>query len=65
MRYLTWVKTLRPEPAAAALLDYIAEVDHALERIERLERATDQAIEAAPEAILAVIEGFGGAPHPR
>ena len=43
MRYLTWVKTLRPEPAAAALLDYIAEVDHALERIELLEFCPDGA----------------------
>src|SRR5436853_6488463 len=39
-RYLTWMKTLQLEPAAlaATLLDYIAEVDHAHERIERLER---------------------------
>src|SRR6266852_1377724 len=60
VRYLTWVKTLQLEPAAlaATLLDYIAEVDHAHERIERLERAIDQAIEAAPEAIRAVIEGL-------
>src|SRR5207253_11304556 len=51
VRYLTWVKTLELEPAAlaATLLDYVAEVDHAHERIERLERAIDQAIEAAPE----------------
>src|SRR5262249_27636511 len=35
VRYLTWVKTLQPEPAALAakLLDYVAEVDHAQERI--------------------------------
>jgi len=60
VRYLTWVKTLQLEPAAlaATLLDYIAEVDHSHERIERLERAIDQAIEAAPEAIRAVIEGL-------
>ncbi len=56
----TWVKTLQLEPAAlaATLLDYIAEVDHAHERIERLERAIDQAIEAAPDPIRAVIEGL-------
>jgi hypothetical protein len=35
---------------------YIAEVDHAHERIERPERAIDQAIASAPEAIRAVIE---------
>jgi len=33
-------------------------LDHAHERIERLERAIDQAIEAAPEAIRSVIEGL-------
>lgn len=60
VRSLTWVKTLQLEPAAlpATLLDYLAEVDHARERIERLERAIDQAIEAAPEAIRAVIDGL-------
>jgi transposase len=60
VRYLSWVKTLQLEPTAlaATLLDYLAEVDHARERIEQLERAIDQALEAAPEAIRAVIEGL-------
>lgn len=59
-RHLAWVKTLRLEPLAlaATLLDYVSEVDHARERIERLERAIDQAIEAAPAAIRAVIDGL-------
>ena len=59
-QHLVWAKTLRLEqPAlAATLLDYITEVEHARERIERLERAIDQAIEAAPAAIRAVIEGL-------
>lgn len=59
-RHLAWVKTLRLEPVAlaATLLDYVSEVDHARERIERLERAIDQAIEAAPTAIRAVIDGL-------
>jgi transposase len=59
-KHLEWVKTLRLTPAAleATLLDYVSEVDHAHERIERLERAIDQAIEAAPEATRAVIEGL-------
>ncbi len=59
-KHLAWVKTLRLTPAAleATLLDYLTEVDHARERIERLERAIDQAIEAAPEATRAVIEGL-------
>ncbi len=60
VRHLTWVKSLQLEPTAlaATLLDYVTEVDHAHERIERLERAIDQAIEAAPEAIRAVIDGL-------
>ena len=43
MRYLTWLKTPQLEPAAlaATLLDYIAEVDHAHERIERLRRTIE------------------------
>lgn len=56
-KHLAWVKTLRLEqPAqAATLLDYVTEVDHACERIDRLERAIDQAIEAAPPAIRSVV----------
>ena len=59
-QHLVWAKTLRLEQPAlsATLLDYITEVEHARERIERLERAIDQAIEAAPAAIRAVIEGL-------
>src|SRR5438874_330463 len=38
--HLAWVKTLRLDQLAldATLLDYVTEVDHARERIERLER---------------------------
>src|SRR5216684_3158572 len=59
-RHLAWVKTLHLAPAAldATLLDYVSEVDHANERVERLERAIDQAIEAAPAQIRALIEGL-------
>ena len=43
VRYLTWLKTPQLEPAAlaATLLDYIAEVDRAHERIERLRRTIE------------------------
>lgn len=60
LKHLSWVKTLRLEQFAldATLLDYVTEVDHARERIERLERAIDQAIEAAPVAIRAVIDAL-------
>jgi len=59
-RHMTWIKSLRLEPAAleATFLDYLSEVEHASERIERLERAIDEAIEAAPPATRAVIEGL-------
>src|SRR5260370_41425932 len=59
-RHLAWVKSLHLTPVAldATLLDYVSEVDHAYERIERLERAIEQAIEAAPAEIRAVIEGL-------
>lgn len=59
-RHSDWVKTLRFGQHAldATLLDYVTEVDHARERIERLERAIDQAIEVAPAQIRAVIDGL-------
>jgi len=54
------VKTLRLEQFAldVTLLDYVTEVDRARERIERLERAIDQAIEMAPAAIRAVVDAL-------
>jgi transposase len=60
VKHLDWVKTLHLEQLAldATLLDYITEVDHARARVERLERAIDQAIEVAPAAIRTVIEGL-------
>ena len=56
-RYMEWVRSLRFEQPAheATLLDYLTEVEHAGSRIERLERALDEAIERAPEAMQAVI----------
>jgi hypothetical protein len=40
------------------LLDYLHEVEHVAARIERLERAIDEAVKAAPAPIRAVIEGL-------
>jgi transposase len=59
-RHVDWVKTLHFEPAAqeAAFLDYLHEVEHAAERVVRLERAIDQAVEAAPTGMRAVIEAL-------
>jgi transposase len=56
----TWVKTLQFEQAAheATLLDYLHEVDHQADRLERLERALDVAVTHAPPAQRAVIEAL-------
>jgi transposase len=58
-RYLAWVKQQRFERAAqeATLLDYLHEVEHAAERIARLERSIDVALESVPESMRAVIAG--------
>lgn len=58
--HLRWVKTLRFEQAAqeAAFLDYLHEVEHAAERVARLELAIDQAVEAAPAHMRALIAGL-------
>lgn len=59
-KHLLWVKTLRFEQPAqeATYLDYLHEVEHAAERVARLERAIDQAIEALPADMKAVIAGL-------
>jgi transposase len=60
LKHLSWIKTLHFEELAqeAAFLDYLHEVEHASERIARLERALDQAIERAPGAMRALIDGL-------
>ena len=60
MKHLAWVKTLRFEHPAqeATFLDYLHEVEHAAERVVRLEHAIDQAIEAAPAEMRALIAGL-------
>ena len=60
-KYLKWLKEqVRFEQPAqeATLLDYLHEVEHAAERIQRLERAIDQAIQTVPEKMRAVIQGL-------
>ena len=52
-RHLAWVKTqvhFEHPAQEATLLDYLHEVEHAAERIERLERAIDEAVKTAPPA---------------
>src|SRR5450755_1291691 len=59
-KHFEWVKSLKLEPMAleATRLDYVMEVDHVRERIIRLEKAIDVAIERAPEPMRAVVEAL-------
>lgn len=60
-RYLAWIKTAVQfeQPAQeATLLDYLHEVEHVAGRIERLERAIDEAVKTVPESMRAVIEAL-------
>lgn len=59
-KYLAWVKQQRFEHAAqqATLLDYLHEVEHVAERIVRLERSIDGAVQSMPATQQAVIAGL-------
>ncbi len=59
-KYLEWVRTVRFEHTAqqVTLEDYLAEVDHAAERIRRLDRAIDEAVAAAPAETQELIAGL-------
>lgn len=60
-KYLDWVRReVRFDLFAqqAALEDYLAEVLHAGERIQRLEQRIDDAVEEAPESMRVVIAGL-------
>ena len=59
-RHLAWVRQVTFELPAheATRLDYLHEVDHAIDRIARLERAIDSAVQAAPPTMRAVIEAL-------
>ena len=60
LRHLTWLNTVHFEHAAqeATLLDYLHEVEHVTNRIKRLERAVDEAVQQAPPQMRAVIEAL-------
>jgi len=60
LKHLAWIKTLHFENPAqeVAFLDYLHEVEHASERVARLERALEQAIETAPTSMRALIAGL-------
>jgi transposase len=59
-KHLAWVKQQSFEQAAqqATLVDYLHEVEHAAERIVRLERSIDTAIETLPQKLHAVIDAL-------
>jgi len=59
-KYLSWVKSLHFEQTAQQLTleDYLHEVEHAGERIARLEHSIDAAIETLPVKMRAVIEAL-------
>ena len=57
LQYKAWLRTLRFEHAAqeATFLDYLHEVEHAAERLVRLEKSLNQAVESLPEELGAVV----------
>lgn len=58
--HMAWVRAQRFEHAAqqATMVDYLGEVDHAVARIERLERAIDDAVAETPADTRALIDGL-------
>jgi len=64
-KHLLWVKTLRFEHPAqnVTFLDYLHEVEHAAERVTRLEQAIDEAIDSAPaemRSLIAALQALRG-----
>jgi transposase len=60
-KHMDWIKRqVRFEQAAsqAAFLDYVHEVEHAADRLERLEKSIDDAIAAAPLEIQEVVQAL-------
>jgi transposase len=59
-KHLAWVKRQTFEQAAqqATLVDYLHEVEHEAERVVRLERSIDTAIETLPQKLHAVIDAL-------
>jgi transposase len=57
LRHLDWLASQRFDrvPLQLVFADYVNEVRHAADRLKRLERAIDEAVECAPEAMRAVV----------
>lgn len=58
--YMDWLRRLKFDEFAlqATMTDYLTEVEHVAERIERLERAIDHAIEEMPEVSRELVQGL-------
>lgn len=58
--YRAWLNTLTFQYPAlrVTFLEYVAETDHSLERIARLEEAIEEAVSGAPEKMRALIRGL-------
>lgn len=58
--YRNWLNSVTFEHRAlqVAFLEYVAETDHAAERVARLEKAIEDAVNDAPEKIRALIRGL-------
>jgi transposase len=58
--HMQWLRGVRFDEFGqqATMVDYLGEVDHAAERIVRLERAIDDAIAQAPEQTQALVAGL-------
>jgi transposase len=60
-RHLAWVRRdvhFEQSAQEATLLDYLHEVDHVADRIARLDRAIDDAVQTAPAPMRAVIDAL-------
>lgn len=59
-KHMEWMRGLQFEQSArqATMIDYLGELDHMAERVRRLEKAIDEAVQTAPELMRALIEGL-------
>jgi transposase len=60
-KHMTWIKSqvkFEQAPSQAAFLDYVHEVEHAADRLERMEKAIDDAIASAPPQIRNVVQAL-------
>ena len=60
-KHMDWIKRqvkFQPSALQAAFLDYVHEVEHAADRLQRLEQAIDEAVAAAPAEIQDVVKAL-------